>query len=142
MISPYCARDVEEVQYVLGDSVKRFGHLVLVALVLQLTGVVRVCAPDQPMAAHDCCAPPDQKSSAPSASSVPECCFMSAVRERGSLAPAKVASEHVTQVSQATRQSPLPAIALSERSSAGLWRVSHPVSPPISPLFQTCLLLI
>ena len=124
------------------ELMKRLGHVVLMVLVLQLTGVAGLCAPVAPKAEHDCCVPSQEKSPARTTSPVPECCFVSAFREHGSLAQTKATTEHVTQDSPAAEYSPLPLLTSPARYTAGRWWVAHPVSPPITPLRQTCLLLV
>ena len=119
----------------------RFGQIGLMVLVLQLTGMAGVCAPTAPAKAeHDCCTPAQKK--APARTTSPECCSVALFREHGSLVQTKVTTEHVTKDSPAVEYSPLPALTSPERYTSRGWWVAHPVSPPITPLRQTCLLLI
>jgi hypothetical protein len=117
-----------------------FGQIVLMVSVLQLTGMAGVCAPMPLRAGHDCCTPAQEK--VPSRTTSPECCFVSAFREHGSLVQTKVTTEHVTKDSPAAEYSPLPVLTSPVRYTAGRWGGAHAVSPPITPLRQTCLLLI
>ena len=120
---------------------KRLGYVVLMALVLQLTGIAGICAPTQTPAAHDCCAPSEQNRPVAPQRTVPECCFVTAFHQHGSIGQTQSTSENAAQE-----------LLVAERSSApppvyrpsALFRhgVTHPVSPPISPLRQSCLLLI
>lgn len=120
---------------------KRLGHVVLMALVLQLTGIAGICAPTQTPSAHDCCAPSEQNRPVTPQRTLPECCFVTVFHEQVSTGQIKSTSEIAAQEllvgARAPAQPPV------YRPSA-LFRhgVTHPVSPPISPLRQSCLLLI
>ena len=118
---------------------KRFGHLVLLALVLQLTGVAGVCAPAQPTAGHDCCTPSEQRAPA---KNTPECCYVSAFREQGSVGQTKSESENLVPDLALAERLPAPSAIAPEHNFLPIGQVTHPVSPPITPLQQTCLLLI
>lgn len=117
-----------------------FGQIVLLVSVLQLAGMAGVCAPAPRGTGHDCCTPAQEK--VPSRTTSPECCVVSAFREHGSLVQAKATTEHVTKDSPAAEYSPLPVLTAPVRYTTGRWWVAHPVSPPITPLLQTCLLLV
>lgn len=120
---------------------KRLSHVVLMALVMQLTGIAGICAPAQAPAAHDCCTPSGQNRPVSPQTTVPECCFVTAFHQHGSIGQTQSNSETAAQellvVERAPAQPPV------YRPSA-LFRhgVTHPVSPPVSPLRQSCLLLI
>lgn len=121
--------------------VKRLCHAVLIALVMQLTGIAGICAPARTSAEHDCCTPSEQNHPRTPQRAVPECCLVTAIQERRSTSQTQSTSEDVT-----------PKLQLTDRVSAqppvyrpfGIYHqnVTHPVSPPISPLRQSCLLLI
>lgn len=120
---------------------KRLGHVVLVALVIQLTGMLGICAPARASAEHDCCTPSEQNHSRTPQRTVPECCLVTAIQERRS-----------TSQTQSTSEDATPKLQLTDRVSAQppayqpatiiRQRVNYPVSPPLSPLRQSCLLLI
>ena len=120
---------------------KRMGHIVLLALVIQITGVLGVCSPSQPEAAHDCCAPSETGVPISQPASAPDCCLVSAVREHGSVIPTKSESGNAAlELTLAARHIAEPNFQV--RFSAKAHIFAHPVSPPISPLKQSCLLLI
>jgi hypothetical protein len=120
---------------------KRLGYSILVALVMQLTGIAGLCAPPQTPAEHDCCTPSEQDRPVAPQRTVPECCLVTVFHEQVSTGQTKPASESASQemlvVERAPAQPPVYRLSAIYRQN-----VSHPVSPPISPLRQTCLLLI
>ena len=120
---------------------RRLSYIVLVALVLQLTGIAGICASTQTPAAHDCCTPSEQSRPVSPQTTVPECCFVSAFREHGSIGQTQSTSENAAQellvAERAPAQPPVYRPSFIHRQL-----VTHPVSPPISPLRQSCLLLI
>ncbi len=120
---------------------KRLGYVVLMALVMQLTGVAGLCAPTQTPAEHDCCTPPEQNRPVAPQRTVPECCLVTVFHEQVSTGQTKSTSESAPQEMLVVERAPAqPAVY---RPSA-IFRQSntHPVSPPISTLRQSCLLLI
>ena len=120
---------------------KRLCHAVLIALVMQLTGVAGICTPAQASAEHDCCTPSEQSHPRTPQRTVPECCLVTAIQER-----------RLTSQTESTSEDATPKLQLTDRVSAQVppyqpgaiirQRVNHPVSPPLSPLRQSCLLLI
>ena len=124
---------------------KRSVHIVLVALVLQLSGVLGVCAPltnTASKAEHDCCTPPAQKAPSRETAPIPYCCLVATFHEQGSIGQTKPTSENTTQDLAVAKRTPAPLNFVSRRDASERWLVAHPVSPPVSPLRQTCLLLI
>ena len=126
---------------------KRSVHITLVALVLQLTGVVGVCTPltnAASKAAHDCCTPPGQKAPPRATAPIPECCLIATLRERGSIGQIKPTSEKAAADLAMEEHAPASLRFTPRGDAAEGWLVAHPVSPPppVSPLQQSCLLLI
>jgi hypothetical protein len=120
---------------------KRLTHLVLLSLVLQFTGMAGICAPTQTPAAHDCCTPSESKAPVRPQTTVPECCFVTAFHEQGTMGQTASNSQDATPDLQlAQRGSAEPALAQTFRFDREV--ITHPVSPPLSPLKQSCLLLI
>ncbi len=120
---------------------KRLGHVVLMALVMQLTGIAGLCAPAQTPAAHDCCAPSEQSSPVAPKRTVPECCFVTAFHEQVSSGQTRTNSGSAAREMLVAECAPAPP-AVYRPSAIYRQRIAHPVSPPISPLRQSCLLLI
>ena len=120
------------------ERLKRFTYLLLVVVLTQFLGLKGLCAPAS-RASHDCCPPVQEKSSS---SPLPDCCVATAARDQGGVAQTRAESESVSTDLKG-EDNVLPGLvppALAPRR--GLVAYSHPVSPPISPLLQTCLLLI
>ena len=120
---------------------KRLGHVVLMALVIQLTGMVGLCAPAQAPSEHDCCPPSEQSRPVTPQSNVPQCCLVTAFHERKSVGQTQSTSEDATPNVQVAERADLKP-ALYRPAATWVQRASHPVSPPLSPLKQSCLLLI
>ena len=120
---------------------KRLAHIVLMALVLQFTGIAGICAPAQTPAAHDCCAPSEQKHPVTPQRTVPECCFVTAFHQQGSIGQTQTTSESAAQELLVADLAPVQP-AVYQPSAFYRQSITHPVSPPISPLQHSCLLLI
>jgi len=120
---------------------KRLGHVVLMALVIQLTGMVGLCAPVQAPAEHDCCTPPEQNRPVTPQRTVPQCCLVTAFHERKSIGQTQSVSEDAApELQPAGRTSLKP--ELYRPAATWVQRAGHPVSPPLGPLSQSCILLI
>jgi hypothetical protein len=120
---------------------RRLAQLVLLALVMQFTGMAGFCAPPQAPAAHDCCTPSSEKDQAHPQTTMPECCFVTAFHEQGSLGQRQTTSEDVAPDVQLAPRRPLQPIP-APNAHFDRTILEHPVSPPFDPLKQSCLLLI
>lgn len=121
-------------------EMRRSSYLLLAVLLVQLTGLRALCAPRRPMA-HGCC-PESTATTPPSPSTLPDCCLASLLNYQGSISetPTCDHSQEVTVqsllVSAPAAARVIPTANLTARSSL------PSVSPPLSPLSQSCLLLI
>ena len=119
---------------------RRCVYLLLTVFLVQLSGLRALCLPSQPQK-HACC-PHSAKNTLPSSSSLPECCVSSILNYEGSFTETR----KTNRPSEYTAQS----VAVSIPSAAPLVAINIPVgqrvlpsiSPPLSPLSQSCLLLI
>lgn len=115
-------------------------YTLLVGSVLQLAVLRGVCVP-RTAPAQDCC-PPAQESPAPTPADSPDCCLISGVRYQGSLGWTKTSKETANPAVQVQKV----IVFRSVREAVFEWRIlrafAHPIPPPLSPLLQTCLLLI
>jgi hypothetical protein len=120
--------------------VKRLTYILVAAVGLQLSGLTVLCAPT-PGCADDCCTPVQQRS-AHDPSPVAPCCVVSVARTQAAMTSTRAASEWasaVVRVSERLVPGPDPQPAFNLLNSKAFL---HPISPPLNPLFQTCLLLI
>jgi hypothetical protein len=118
---------------------KRLTQLVLLALVMQFTGMAGLCAPTQAPAEHDCCAP--ESTPVRPQTTMPECCFVTAFHEQGSLGQRQTTSEEgAPDIALVPRTPSAPELTHIRQFAPST--SEHPESPPISPLKQSCLLLI
>ena len=118
---------------------RRAVYLLLAVSLVQLSGATAVCMPCHGQT-HPCC-PMQEKTRLPNSSSLPDCCVSYILTCQGSISEARDArspSEYTAQSAAAVR-SAVPFVAIN-RSLAQ--HVSLPISPPLSPLSQSCLLLI
>lgn len=120
-------------------GLKRLAYILLAVVLLQGSGLRLLCAPSR-ASDHECC-PPAEKNPAPKTLPTPECCAISAVRFQTSTAKTPSGNERVRaamQAAQAEFSNPVRPVAtfLDARG------VLPSISPPLSPLLQTCLLLI
>jgi len=113
----------------------------LLALSLaQLSGLTTVCVPCRGQT-HPCCPMPDN-TRLPNSSSLPDCCLSYILNCQGSIIEARnihTPSEYTAQSAAAHVRSAVPLVAINR---SALQHVSLPISPPLSPLSQSCLLLI
>ena len=119
---------------------RRLTYILLGVLLLQFSGLREVCFA-RPSRSHDCCPAPKGKS-LPSPSSMPDCCLAMALTLQSSVAEiTSGTSRSVTlqaiETNPATDRIPPRIERQPERlTSSGL------TFPPLTPLLQTCLLLI
>jgi len=119
---------------------RRLVYLLLAVCLVQLSGLTTVCAPCRTQT-HPCC-PMPEKARLPNSSSLPTCCLSYILNCQGSITEAgktHFATEYTAQSAAVRVASALPSI---EFNRALPKYVSAPISPPLSPLSQSCLLLI
>jgi len=119
---------------------RRAVYFLLVVSLVQLSGLTTVCMPCLRQT-HPCCPMPD-KTSLPNSSSLPECCVSYILNCQGSITEARdirTPSEYTAQSAAGQVSSAVPFVATNR---SALQHVSLPISPPLSPLSQSCLLLI
>jgi hypothetical protein len=119
---------------------RRAVYFLLVVSQVQLSGLTAVCVPCHSQT-HPCCPMPD-KTRLPNSSSLPDCCVNHILNCQGSITEARGThspSAYTAQSAVAQVRSVVPFVAV-DRSV--LQHVSLPISPPLSPLSQSCLLLI
>jgi hypothetical protein len=109
-------------------------------MLLQMSGLREFCFA-RPRASHDCCPTPKDES-LPSPSSVPDCCLSMALTLQSSVAEITSGTTHSVTIQPIERKPATdPILPRVERrpetlTSSGL------TFPPLTPLLQTCLLLI
>jgi len=122
-------------------ELKRFAYLLLAVILSQLSGLGMMCAP-RTASRHSCCTTPEERSPV-NRSSLPDCCLVSLLNYQGSITEVQGPrfDSHSARVIAKT-----PAVALPpEVSPFNADRrpsLHSSLSPPLSPLLQTCLLLI
>ena len=122
------------------SEVKKSAYLILAVFLLQLSGLGVMCAPRT--ASHHACCPGPEEPSPVNPSSLPDCCLVSLLNCQGSIAEAVSPSNNSHAV---PAMASTPAVGLRPvlaRSPYARRPLSHSTSPPLSPLLQTCLLLI
>jgi len=121
-------------------EVRRGVYLLLVVFLVQLSGLRALCVPNHRQT-HACC-PISSKTTLPSSSSLPDCCLTSILNYQGSITE----TQNSVGQSELTAQSgtvSLPSIEPLVAISTVVRRLVLPsISPPLSPLSQSCLLLI
>ena len=119
---------------------RRLTYVLLGVMLLQMSGLRELCfAP--PRASHDCCPAPKSKS-LPGPSSFPDCCLSMALTLQASVAEITSSTGlSVTLQPIETKPAIDVAPALVERQPERLTS-SGLTLPPLTPLHQTCLLLI
>jgi len=136
-----CSLDSRGVYYLFeAERLKRITYVLLVVVLAQFLGLKGLCSSaSQP--AHDCC-PPSQERPAESSSPLPDCCVATAAREQGAIAETRTGAVPVGEAVKIEGHT-LPRLAPPSPSPLRGWvAFLQPVSPPLSPLLQTCLLLI
>jgi len=120
--------------------VRRLACFLVVVVLLQLSGLRAVCVPP-PERPHPCC-PIGEKPTLPNRSSLPDCCLISVLNYQGSISEVQSSDRYSELTAELGRVS-LPCPVPLEVSGAPERQVSLPsVSPPLSPLQQSCLLLV
>ena len=119
-------------------DVRRSVYLVLAVLLVQLSGLGTLCLPmhSQP---HACC-PMGHGKTPVSSPSLPDCCLNSLLNYQASITERRArlgATQYTAQVAT-VRVVAVPAAAIP----AAPRRVLPSISPPLSPLSQSCTLLI
>ncbi len=121
-------------------DVRRCVCLLLTVFVVQLSGLRTLCVPSH-SSSHPCC-PMSTNTTPPSSSSLPACCVNFLLNYQGSLTETQSAGDssgYTAQLGEMSHPSAAPRVA----TSAPVRQHMLPsVSPPLSPLSQSCLLLI
>jgi len=123
-----------------GLEVRRNVYLLLVVSLVQLSGLRVLCVPRQGQA-HPCC-PMPAKTTLPSSSPFPDCCVSCILNCEGSVTEARDTdrpSEYTAQSAAVSARLAVPFVAIN---TSVRQLVSPSISPPLSPLSQSCLLLI
>jgi hypothetical protein len=121
-------------------KLQRWAYPVVAVFLFQLLGLRALCVP-APGRCHACC-PSGEKDTLPNRSSLPDCCLTCLLNHQGSIAEVQSSGRHSelpVQVGSVLMSSTVP----PDISHVPVRQVALPtVSPPLSPLLQTCLLLI
>jgi hypothetical protein len=124
----------------VAERVKRLTYILLAAILVQFSGLRVWCTPNA-AATHDCCAPA-KGSRGHSPSHTPGCCRIAPAIDPSAIAQPRAENKLLQGFAQLYTTLPLglahPPVWTPVHAHAP-W---HPVSPPLSPLLQTCLLLI
>jgi len=121
-------------------EVRRGVYILLVVFLVQLSGLRTLCVPSH-CSSHPCC-PMSTNTTPPSSSSLPPCCVNFLLDYHGSITETQNAghsSEYTGQLGEISHPSAVPLV------SAGAPVRQHllpSISPPLSPLSQSCRLLI
>ncbi len=118
---------------------KRGFCVALACLTLTLSGLRGWCAP-RTRSAHDCC-PRTPQAPVSSPAPLPDCCFVSALRAQIAVEQVKTGKEAIQAMAQARKGRAFGLEPKVISRPVDLRALSNPVSP-LSPLLQTCLLLI
>lgn len=119
---------------------RRGVYLLLTIFLVQLSGLRALCVPSQGQR-HACC-PVDAKTKLPNSSSLPDCCINSILNFQGSITetrPTERPCEYTAQSAAMSVRAAAPMVAINTPDWS---RVLPSISPPLSPLSQSCLLLI
>jgi hypothetical protein len=130
-----CSRVLSEV-----IKVRRGVYFLLAVFLVQLSGLRALCVPSHHQT-HACC-PGSAKTTLPSSSSLPDCCLNSILNYQGSITETRSSggtSESTAQTGIVSIPSVEPLLAISTPVRQ---LVLPSISPPLSPLSQSCLLLI
>ena len=119
---------------------RRLTYILLGVMLLQLSGLREVCfSPSR--ARHDCCPAPKGRS-LPGRSTVPDCCLAMALTVQGSVAEVTSGTDHSVIIQpRQTKRATAPLLPRVVRR-AEILTTSGLTLPPLTPLLQTCLLLI
>ena len=121
-------------------EVRRGVYILLVIFLVQLSGLRTLCVPNH-WSSHPCC-PMSTNTTPPSSSSLPPCCVNFLLNYQGSITETQNAghsSEYTAQLEEISHPSAAPLVATSAPVRQHLLTS---ISPPLSPLSQSCRLLI
>ena len=119
---------------------RRSVYILLAVFLVQVSGLRVLCAPSRTHT-ENCC-PDCGKSSPPRSASLPECCIGSILYDQGSVTETPNSSDSPETAAH---------FAITPASPLAVWAAIYTplrqsvlpsVSPPLSPLAQSCLLLI
>ena len=120
-------------------DVRRGVYLLLTVFLVQVSGLSTLCVPSRRQT-HACC-PMGAKTTLPNSSSLPDCCKRSLLNYQGSITEARNTnrpSDYTAQTAAISVPSAAPLVAITP-----MRQIAVPsASPPLSPLLQSCLLLI
>jgi len=119
---------------------RRAVYLLLAVSLVQLSGLAVVCVPCRSQT-HPCCPMPD-KSRLPNSCSLPDCCVNYILNCQGSITEARGTHSPLTYTAQSAASQVRSVVPFVAVNRSVLQHVSLPISPPLSPLSQSCLLLI
>jgi len=119
---------------------RRTVYSLLVVFLVQLSGLTTVCQPCRGRT-HPCCPMPD-KTSLPYSSSLPDCCVNYILNCQASITEARDTRSPSEYTAQSAAAQVRPVVPFVTINRSVLQHVSLPISPPLSPLAQSCLLLI
>ena len=115
-------------------------YILLAVLLAQLSGLRALCVPGRGQT-HACC-PMGAKTKLPKSSSLPECCLASLLNYQGSVTETRSPVDKSTITAQSGTVS-VPSKLTPAVTRPRVRQIVLPsVSPPLSPLAQSCLLLI
>jgi len=109
-------------------------------MLLQMSGWRELCFA-QPRASHHCCPAPKGKS-LPSPSSFPDCCLSMALTLQASVAEITNAANHSVTLQPIETASATDSVLPRVERRFEILTSSGLTLPPLTPLRQTCLLLI
>jgi len=120
--------------------VRRGVYLLLAVFLVQLTGLRALCVPIRAQS-HSCC--PASTSSMPATSTtLPDCCLTSLLNYQGSITEGQSSISRPELTAQSVIEAtPRVAPVAAQRAPSRRSLLGH-YSPPVTPLAQTCLLLI
>jgi len=120
--------------------VRRGVYILLVVFLVQLSGLRALCLPSHSQT-HACC-PMGAKTTLPNSPSLPECCLTSLLNYQASITE----TQNAVDKSELTAQSGTVSIPPKVHpfvTRTQVRQIALPsISPPLSPLAQSCLLLI
>jgi hypothetical protein len=123
-------------------EVKRWVYPLLAVSLLQLSGLRALCLPSPGCVHPSCCCPACEKHTPPNRSSLPDCCLVSFLNYQGSITEVQT-PHHGSELTAVLGWVSMPSTVAPDISDVESRQGAMPtVSPPFSPLLQTCLLLI
>jgi len=119
---------------------RRLVYLLLAVSLVQLSGLTTVCVPCRAQT-HPCCPMPGN-TRLPNPWSLPSCCLSYILNCQGSITEAGKIHTATEYTAESAAVRIVSAVPSPEINRALPKFVSAPISPPRSPLSQSCLLLI